>query len=129
MIILKYINQIGVNWWYCGLRSTIIIFGQFKKMPTSKELEFIQKIHGKLLDYLIQNKDKKIHSMISIDDFLSEFNFSITESSDLKELEFFIDGYLDSSVNTSSPHFYNQLFSGFSTMGYLGEAITGLTNN
>ena len=98
-------------------------------MPTSKELEFIQKIHGKLLDYLIQNKDKKIHSMISIDDFLSEFNFSITESSDLKELEFFIDGYLDSSVDTSSPHFYNQLFSGFSTMGYLGEAITGLTNN
>ena len=98
-------------------------------MPTSKELEFIQRIHGKLLDYLIQNKDEKIHSIISIDDFLSEFNFSIARSSDLKELESFIDVYLDSSVNTSSPHFYNQLFSGFSTMGYLGEAITGLTNN
>ena len=98
-------------------------------MPTSRELEFIQRIHTKLLEYLSRNNDKMVHSMISIEDILSRFDLTIEGSSDLEDLELFIDGYLDLSVKTSSTRFYNQLFSGFSTMGYLGEAITGLTNN
>jgi len=98
-------------------------------MPTSRELEFIQRIHTKLLEYLSRNNDKMLHSMISIEDILSRFDLTIEGSSDLEDLELFIDGYLELSVKTSSTRFYNQLFSGFSTMGYLGEAITGLTNN
>jgi len=98
-------------------------------MPTSRELEFIQRIHEKLLAYLNRSNDKMVHPMNRVEDLLSRFDLSIEGSSDLEEIEFFIDEYIDSSVNTSSPRFYNQLFSGFSTMGYLGEAITGLTNN
>ena len=44
-------------------------------------------------------------------------------------MESHIDRYLESSINTASTRFYNQLFSGFSSMGYLGEVITSLTNH
>ena len=64
-------------------------------MPTSRELEFIQRIHTKLLEYLSRNNDKMVHSMISIEDILSRYDLTIEGSSDLEDLELFIDGYLD----------------------------------
>ena len=62
------------------------------------------------------------------ENLLKEFDLDINTPSSLSEMESHIDRYLESSVNTASTRFYNQLFSGFSSMGYLGEVITGLTN-
>ena len=97
-------------------------------MPASNELEFIQKIHGKLLNYLEKSKDRFVHPRNKAEFLLKEFDLDINTPSSLSEMESHIDRYLESSVNTTSTRFYNQLFSGFSSMGYLGEVITGLTN-
>ena len=97
-------------------------------MPASNELEFIQKIHGKLLNYLENSKDRFVHPRNKAEYLLKEFDLDINAPSSLSEMESHIDRYLESSVNTASTRFYNQLFSGFSSMGYLGEVITGLTN-
>ena len=97
-------------------------------MPASNELEFIQKIHGKLLNYLENSKDRFVHPGKKAEFLLKEFDLDINAPSSLSEMESHIDRYLESSVNTTSTRFYNQLFSGFSSMGYLGEVITSLTN-
>ena len=39
-----------------------------------------------------------------------------------------VQTYLDASVNTHHSHFMNQLWSGFSLPGYLGEALGAATN-
>ena len=98
-------------------------------MPASNELEFIQKIHGKLLNYLEKSKDRFVHPRKKAELLIKEFDLDINAPSSLSEMESHIDLYLESSVNTTSTRFYNQLFSGFSSMGYLGEVITGLTNH
>jgi len=98
-------------------------------MPASNELEFIQKIHGKLLNYLEKSKDRFVHPRNKAEYLLKEFDLDINAPSSLSEMESHIDRYLESSINTASTRFYNQLFSGFSSMGYLGEVITGLTNH
>ena len=46
----------------------------------------------------------------------SRVNFSLDEPNDHDSIESLIDQYLESAIDTSSPHFYNQLFSGFSTI-------------
>ena len=97
-------------------------------MPASNELEFIQKIHGKLLNYLENSKDRFVHPGKKAEFLLKEFDLDINAPSSLSEMESHIDRYLESSVNTTSTRFYNQLFSGFSSMGYLGEVITSLPN-
>ena len=43
-----------------GFRATTMIF-KVIIMPASNELEFIQKIHGKLLNYLEKSKDRFVH--------------------------------------------------------------------
>ena len=98
-------------------------------MPASNELEFIQKIHGKLLNYLEKSKGRFVHPKNKAEYLLKEFDLDINVPSSLSEMESHIDRYLESSINTASTRFYNQLFSGFSSMGYLGEVITGLTNH
>ncbi len=98
-------------------------------MPATNELEFIQNVHGKLLDYLEKSKDRFVHPRKKAEYFLKEFDLDINVPSSLSEMEAHIDRYLESSINTASTRFYNQLFSGFSSMGYLGEVITSLTNH
>ena len=90
-------------------------------MPTSNELKFIQEIHGKLLNYLEKSKDRFVHPSNKAENLLKEFDLDINAPSSLSEMESHIDQYLESSVNTTSTRFYNQLFSGFSSMGYLGS--------
>lgn len=98
-------------------------------MPASNELEFIQKIHGKLLNYLEKSKDRSVHPRNKAEYLLKEFDLDINTPNSLSEMESHIDRYLESSINTASTRFYNQLFSGFSSMGYLGEVIASLTNH
>ncbi len=101
-----------------------------KKNLTSKsELEFIKTIHNTIIDHL-NGKDKRlVRSLKTSDNFKSNINFSIDDPNDPQDIKILIDQYLESAVNTASPHFYNQLFSGFSVMGYIGEIITAITNN
>jgi len=46
----------------------------------------------------------------------------------LDQLYEFIDSYLQYSVRTGHPQFFNQLWSGFALPGFLGDLFTSLTN-
>ena len=99
------------------------------RLLPENELDFIKKIHEMLIDYLDHKQNSLVNPSRPYNDFKSQVNFSIDEPNDHDNIESLIDQYLKSSVDTSSPHFYNQLFSGFSTMGYLGEIISSITNS
>ena len=99
------------------------------RLLPEKELEFIKRIHGVLIDYLDQKENSLVNPSMAHDDPKSGVNFSLDEPNDHDSIESLIDQYLGSAIDTSSPHFYNQLFSGFSTMGYLGEIIASITNS
>ena len=70
-------------------------------MPASNELEFIQKIHGKLLNYLEKSKDRFVHPRNKAEYLLKEFDLDIDTPSSLSEMESHIDRYLESSINTA----------------------------
>ena len=99
------------------------------RLLPEKELEFIKRIHGVLIDYLDQKENSLVNPSMAHDDPKSGVNFSLDEPNDHDSIESLINQYLGSAIDTSSPHFYNQLFSGFSTMGYLGEIIASITNS
>ena len=94
------------------------------RLLPENELDFIKKIHEMLIDYLDHKQNSLVNPSRPYNDFKSQVNFSLDEPNDHDNIESLIDQYLKSAVDTSSPHFYNQLFSGFSTMGYLGEIIS-----
>ena len=98
-------------------------------MLSSNEIEFIKRIHYKILEYIEKGKEKGFNDLETIDYILSDIDFSINRPHNLQDMENFIDLYMNHSVNTINTNFYNQLNSGFSPMGYVGEAITGITNN
>ncbi len=101
-----------------------------KKNLTSKsELEFIKTIHNIIIDYLSEKNNRMVRSLKTMDSLRSNIDFSINDPNDHQSIKILIDQYLESAVNTASPHFYNQLFSGFSTMGYIGEIISAITNS
>ena len=60
-------------------------------MPASNELEFIQKIHGKLLNYLEKSKDRFVHPRNKAEFLLKEFDLDINTPSSLSERESHID--------------------------------------
>ena len=99
------------------------------RLITENELNFIKKIHEMLIDYLDHKQNRLVNPSRPYNDLKSQVNFSLDEPNDHDNIESLIDQYLKSAVDTSSPHFYNQLFSGFSTMGYLGEIISSITNS
>tara|TARA_B100001250_G_scaffold413936_1_gene449849 strand:+ start:49 stop:1491 length:1443 start_codon:yes stop_codon:yes gene_type:complete len=101
-----------------------------KENQTSKpELQFINSVHQIIIDYLDKKNDRIVNSVKKLDSIKSDVDFSINKPNDYKSIKKLIDQYLESAVNTASPHFYNQLFSGFSTMGYIGEIIATITNS
>ena len=59
----------------------------------------------------------------------TEIIFSLDEPGSADNIKSLIDQYLDSAVRTGNPNFYNQLFSGFSLYGFIGEVITAVTNS
>ena len=99
------------------------------RLLPEKQLEFIKRIHGVLIDYLDQKENSLVNPSMAHDNPKSGVNFSLDEPNDHDSIESLIHQYLGSAIDTSSPHFYNQLFSGFSTMGYLGEIIASITNS
>ncbi|MBU1338266.1 MAG: glutamate decarboxylase [Acidobacteria bacterium] len=60
---------------------------------------------------------------------IEEMDLSLSrEGCSLEALYTFIEEYLKNSVRTGHRQYYNQLWSGFSLPGLLGEMITALTN-
>ena len=100
-----------------------------ERLLPQSELEFIKKIHEIVLDYLDQRNEGLINPSKSRYDLQSEVDFSLDKPSSHDKVQSLIEQYISRAVDTSSPHFYNQLFSGFSTMGYLGEVIAAITNS
>ena len=98
-------------------------------MPNRNEIQFIQEIHDKIIDHLL-NPDKVIVKPNSTPENIYRSNdLEIGDPIDLEDLKEIIDNYLASSIRTDSTNFYNQLFSGFSPMGYIGEMIATITNS
>ena len=100
-----------------------------ERLLPQSELEFIKRIHEIVLDYLDQRNEGLINPSKSRYDLQSEVDFSLDKPSSHDKVQSLIEQYISRAVDTSSPHFYNQLFSGFSTMGYLGEVIAAITNS
>ena len=98
-------------------------------MPNNQEIKLIEDLHNKIINYLLE-PDKKLNSINQINKKPSLINYlEIEKPIDLDNINNLIDKYLDSAIRTNSTNFYNQLFSGFSTMGYIGELIATVTNS
>ena len=95
-------------------------------MITGEQKKLLNDIHSKIMEYLDNHKIKPTNT---IEEIKSDMDISIGNSSDFGQIRNLVDQYLDHSVKTNSTQFYNQLFSGFSVTGYIGELISTITNN
>ena len=96
-----------------------------------EQTQLIKDIHDRIVQYL-KDQDKNIgltKPKISPEHLYKEFDISLDESTNFDGIKEIIEKYLTLAVKTGSTNFYNQLFSGFSATGYLGEVITALTNS
>tara|TARA_B100001996_G_scaffold130988_1_gene99563 strand:- start:5628 stop:7040 length:1413 start_codon:yes stop_codon:yes gene_type:complete len=96
-----------------------------------EQTQLIKDIHDQIINYLDdQNKNVGLTKPnVSIENLNKEFDISLDESTNSDGIKQIIEKYLTLAVKTGSTNFYNQLFSGFSVTGYLGEIITALTNS
>ena len=95
------------------------------------QTELIKIVHDQIIDYL-EDQDKNIgltKHPVSPEYINKEFNISLDHTTDFDGIKEIIEKYLSVAVKTGSTNFYNQLFSGFSATGYLGEVLTALTNS
>ena len=97
-------------------------------MPTQNEIKLLQQINDKIINYLTHQDSVIVKPDHNIDSLNKLFDFDLGKSHKLEDISLIIDKYLASAVRTDSPNFYNQLFSGFSPLGYIGEMIATLTN-
>ena len=82
-------------------------------------------------NYINQNKDMSIPvtHYLHPDELAKKIDLSLPENGcALEELYESIEQYLSLSVRTGHKQFFNQLWSGFSFIGFLGELITCLSN-
>ena len=96
-----------------------------------EQTQLINDIHDRIVQYL-KDQDKNIgltKPKISPEHLYKEFDISLDESTNFDGIKEIIEKYLTLAVKTGSTNFYNQLFSGFSATGYLGEVLTALTNS
>ena len=95
-------------------------------MITSDQKKLLNDIHSKIIEYLDAQKIKPTNT---IEEIRSNMDISLGNSSDFDQIRTLVDKYLDYAVKTNNTQFYNQLFSGFSVTGYIGELISIITNN
>jgi len=97
-----------------------------KKKPV-----FDQRVIDLVNDYINknQNPDTPVTHHLPPDELRQKIDLSLPEEGcSLEVLYGIIEQYLDFSVRTGHPQFFNQLWSGFSFPGFLGELFTSLTN-
>ena len=94
-------------------------------MDKNQEI-LLKDVHSKILTYL---SDVKLEPIEKVEDIKKNFNMSLGPSSDFDHIRISVDKYLQYSTKTSSPHFFNQLFSGFSVTAHIGEMLSSITNN
>ena len=97
-------------------------------MDDSSKNKLLKDFFDSILCYLSQSRKKfqEVKPKTSLKKI--ENDFSLENKSSPKELKVLIKKYLSSSVKTGNPQFYNQLFSGFSVYGFMGEIISAVTN-
>ena len=96
-----------------------------------EQTQLINDIHDRIVQYL-KDQDKNIgltKPKISPEHLYKEFDINLDESTNFDGIKEIIEKYLTLAVKTGSTNFYNQLFSGSSATGYLGEVLTALTNS
>ena len=96
-----------------------------------EQTQLINDIHDRIVQYL-KDQDKNIgltKPKIAPENLYKEFDIRLDESTNFDGIKEIIEKYLTLAVKTGSTNFYNQLFSGFSATGYLGEVLTALTNS
>ena len=98
-------------------------------MPKKHEIQFLEEIHSKIVNYLA----KPENSFEDINEFSNKpsliKHLELKTPTELNKINEIIDKYLSSALRTDSTNFYNQLYSGFSSMGYIGELIATVTNS
>lgn len=99
-------------------------------MNKQTNIDFIDLVHSIISNFIDENYGdiKSISSVLGPDTLRKEIDFTLGKKHSLDQMKEFIHQYLDYSVKTGNIHFYNQLFSGFSTLGYTGDAIVAATN-
>ncbi len=95
-------------------------------MSTKEHKKLLDEIHSKVIEYIYNSN---IRPKRTIKEINADINLSIGPSADFKQIKILIEQYLEYSVKTNSSQFYNQLFSGISITGYIGELISTITNN
>jgi glutamate/tyrosine decarboxylase-like PLP-dependent enzyme len=93
---------------------------------------FFKKLFPIIFKYIEENlqQDTPVVHFETHDVLKSQLNLAIGEEGvSVDELLMFIENqYLKYSVRTGHRQFFNQLFGGFSSVGFLGDVVTSLTN-
>lgn len=90
-----------------------------------------ERLIRKINAYLEKNRDPStpVTNLLDPEELRSRLDLTLPEGGcSLDDLYRVIDEYLEHAVRTGHPQYFNQLWSGFTLPGFLGEVITGLTN-
>lgn len=101
------------------------------KVSENQQAELLQRVQVLVEDYLRVSDDPRtpVVDYCAPEDLADRFDFSLPERGEGEEaLPDLVQAYLDGSVHTGSPRFFNQLFGGFLLPGYVGDQIAALTN-
>jgi glutamate/tyrosine decarboxylase-like PLP-dependent enzyme len=93
--------------------------------------DLLRELFALIDGYLEGNADpaKPVHKHLEADELRQKFDFSLPATGvPVDALMPLIESYLQYSVRTGHPQFHNQLWSGFSLPGFLGDVVTGVTN-
>lgn len=91
--------------------------------------KILNQLFQSVLSYLekMESVSQTVKPSVSINEIKKIFSLDdVGKETDINKL---IDHYLSYSVSTGHPNFFNQLFSGFSLHGFIGEVVTALTNS
>jgi glutamate/tyrosine decarboxylase-like PLP-dependent enzyme len=88
-------------------------------------------VHRQITAHLTANADPS-HPVVAHktpNELSAAVDVSLPETGEgLGELPGWVDTYLEHSVRTGSSRYYNQLWSGFSVPGYIGDAVAAASN-
>jgi len=111
-------------------RLAIVLKKKEKQMPQTEQYldpEIVDKIN----QYISANSDRAVPVTASLnpEELRAKLNLKIPDAGcSQEELHRFMDLYLKYAVRTGHSQFFNQLWSGFTLPGFLGDIITSLTN-